>query len=202
MERNTLKILLADDHGLFRDSMAVWLQQHSEKTVVVFAHDRDSLCTMLRQTPDILLLDLRMPGMKGTLTIAEIHQQFPQLPILVVSAVVDSDTSERCLQSGAKGYITKSSSGQEILAAVDRILSGRTYKPAITHGIASSVNKLNDRQLQLLEYLTAGNSNKQIAEKMFLSEGTVKQYVSQLLRELNVDNRTQAANLGRNILGQ
>lgn len=198
-----MKILLADDHGLFRDSMATWLKQSANDIEIEFASDWDSLNQQLESKPDLIMLDLGMPGMSGAASIFTIKKQYPNIPILVVSANEDRTTVEACLDSGAEGYITKSSDGQEILKAISVILSGKTYLPRInkSENIPTISKNLNTRQFELLAFLAKGFSNRQIAQQMNLSVGTIKQYVSQLLELLEVDNRTQAGNKARKILG-
>lgn len=198
-----MKFLLADDHGLFRDSMAVWLKQYSANIDIIFAVDLDGLLEQLDNRIDLLLLDLGMPGMSGAASIQMIKSIEPDTPILVVSANHEKQTISTCLQAGASGYITKYSDGEEILDAVDRVLKGQNYSPKISYqsDTLQLTEALNRKQLELLSHLAEGASNKVIAEKMFLSEGTVKQYVSQVLRILQVENRTQAGNRAKLILG-
>jgi len=198
-----VKILLADDHGLFRDSMAVWLNQYTQQVQVEFAFDWDSLVDVLDTSFDLIMLDLDMPGMDGAASIDTLKNTRPEIPILVVSANQETQTINACLNAGASGYITKAGSGEEILEAVATVLRGETYRPPASrqNEKAQITETLSNKQIKILAHLAKGDSNKKIAEKMFLSEGTVKQYVSQLLRILCVDNRTQAGNRARQILG-
>lgn len=198
-----MKILLADDHGLFRDSMAVWLNQYTERVQVEFAFDWDSLIDVLDASYDLVMLDLGMPGMDGAVSIDRLKHTLPDIPILVVSANQEAQTINTCLQAGASGYITKAGSGEEILEAVSTVLRGEIYRPPASRQDENIqiTETLSNKQIRILAYLAKGDSNKKIAEKTCLSEGTVKQYVSQLLRVLEVDNRTQAGNRARQILG-
>lgn len=198
-----MKILLADDHGLFRDSMASWLQQYPKPMNIEFASDWVSLTAKLDPNLALIMLDLSMPGMLGASSIFELTIRLPNVPILVVSANDELDTIKACLGCGASGYITKSSDGHEILDAVTTVLNGDIYQPAIQtqHSKQLSDETFTRKQLELLAHLAKGFSNKDIAKEMNLSEGTIKQYVSQLLTILNVDNRTQAGNKARTLLG-
>jgi len=197
-----VKILLADDHGLFRDSMATWLQQYPESMEIQFASDWASLTTQLDPKLALIMLDLGMPGMTGPNSIGELLKLLPTVPILVVSANDEPLTINACFESGASGYITKASNGCEILKAVSIVLNGGTYQPLTAsqndHPLSTPV--LSNKQFELLACLAEGISNKEIAKQLNLSEGTVKQYVSQLLTILDVDNRTQAGNKARKIL--
>ncbi|OUR70948.1 hypothetical protein A9Q78_11420 [Methylophaga sp. 41_12_T18] len=199
-----MKILLADDHGLFRDSMAVWIKHYNDQANISFAADFTSIIDLLNQQQkfDLILLDLTMPGMSGITSINTVKQQSPETPILIVSANDDPQTINACLQNGAAGYVTKASEGTEILKALNMVIQGKTYQ---TKALADKVEdpilaSLSDKQLQLLTYLGQGITNKEIARQMEFSEGTIKQYVSQLLSKLEVDNRTQAANKARSML--
>lgn len=198
-----VKILLADDHGLFRDSMAVWLQQYSDDIDIVFASDWASLEQSLDDSVQLVMMDLNMPGMQGAASIQLIRNARPLVPVLVVSANDEQQTIQTCLKAGANGYITKASEGPEILKAVATVLDGKQYCPKLSHPNEEAlfINSLSKRQIQLLSHLAQGQSNRDIAHSMHLSEGTVKQYVSQILNILEVDNRTQAGNKARSLLG-
>ena len=198
-----MNILLADDHGLFRDSMAVWLKQLDNTVNIEFASDWASLNEQLNEKLDLVMLDLSMPGMLGATSICELLKRFPKLPVLIVSANDELQTIKACLECGASGYITKSSEGQEILKAVSTVLQGKIYQPQVASQNEPSIatETFTRKQFELLACLAKGDSNKTIAVKMHLSEGTIKQYVSKLLTILEVDNRTQAGNKARKILG-
>jgi len=195
-----LRLLLADDHGLFRDSMAVWLKQLDEKLTIDFADSLDSVEKIIHQNDyDLVMMDLGMPGMQGAVSIKNICSQLNDTPLLVVSADEGPLAIRSCIDAGASGYVTKSSPGDTILLAARQVLSGARYLP-INIDSADTID-LSDKQKQILAHLAEGLSNKEIAEKMCLSEGTIKQYVTTLLRRLNVDNRMQAGLKARDILG-
>ena len=195
-----MRLLLADDHGLFRDSMAVWLKQLDENLIIDFADSLNSVKNNLQQNEyDLVMMDLGMPGMQGAVSIKQICSQLNHTPLLVVSADENPLAIRSCVDAGASGYVTKSSSGDTILLAAKQVLSGARYLP-INIDSADTID-LSDKQKQILAHLAEGLSNKEIAEKMCLSEGTIKQYVTTLLRRLNVDNRMQAGLKARDILG-
>ncbi len=198
----TLTILLADDHGLFRDSMAAWLSQRLPGAAFRFASDLGGTIRQLDESVSLVMVDLDMPGMNGAASIVRLRRLGRSTPLLVVSANNDRATVEACLEAGADGYLTKSSESGEILKAVKAVLAGHSYRPRDAAGPGDPlVEHLSRRQIELLGLLAEGLSNRQIAERMHLSEGTVKQYVSQLLQILDVDNRTQAGNKARRLLG-
>ena len=195
-----MRLLLADDHGLFRDSMAVWLKQLDENLIIDFADSLNSVKNNLQQNNyDLVMMDLGMPGMQGAVSIKQICSQLGNTPVLVVSADENPLAIRSCIDAGASGYVTKSSPGDTILLAARQVLSGARYLP-INIDSADTID-ISDKQKQILAHLAEGLSNKEIAEKMCLSEGTIKQYVTTLLRRLGVDNRMQAGLKARGILG-
>lgn len=197
-----MKILLADDHGLFRDSMSVWLKQLNDSLVFSFAETYQGVEDLLHASQDykLVMLDLGMPGMQGILSIKRLCTIAGSTPVLIVSANEEQASIETAMNAGAAGYVTKSSPGEKILDAARSVISGGLYFPKGIQQTTSSLDKFSDKQQQLLALLAEGSSNKDIAEKLFLSGGTVKQYVSQIFRLLDVDNRTQAGIKAREIL--
>jgi len=197
-----MKILLADDHGLFRDSMAVWLKQLDRQVDILFSASFDQVCRALdRHVFHLLMIDLGMPGMQGAISIRELHDQAGNTPLLVVSADENPLVIQSCIDAGAVGYVPKSSEGEVILKAARTVLEGGQYTPPSLHRQLASHPEFTDRQMQLLALLAEGLSNRDIAERLHLSEGTVKQYVTRLLRQLDVDNRMQAGLKARKLLG-
>ena len=195
-----MHLLLADDHGLFRDSMAVWLKQLDDDLIIDFADSFNSVIHLIQKNSyDLVMMDLGMPGMQGAVSIKQVCSHLCLTPLLVVSADESPMAIRSCIDAGAFGYVTKSSPGDTILLAARQVLSGAKYIPATANG--SNVPDLSDKQKQILAHLADGLSNKDIAENMCLSEGTIKQYVTKLLRLLGVDNRIQAGLKARNLLG-
>ena len=197
-----MKLLLADDHGLFRDSMAVWLKQLDDHVDIIFASSYDSVCDALdKHAFDLLMLDLGMPGMQGALSIRRLHAMTEDTPLIVVSADENPLTIQSCVDAGAAGYVPKSSEGETILHAARTVLEGGDYIPPSLHSQLSEQPGFTDKQMQLLALLAEGRSNRDIADAMHLAEGTVKQYVTRMLRQLDVDNRMQAGLKARKLLG-
>ncbi len=198
-----MNLLIADDHGLFRDSMAVWLQQIDGDIRIHLADGLDRLTRILEQEGDfhLVMLDLGMPGMRGARSVKTLCQKYPAIPFVVVSADETPLTIRCCLDAGARGYVTKSSEGGVILEAVRKVLAGGMYVPPAASREFAEQAEFSERQMHLLGLLAKGLSNREIASQMHLSEGTVKQYVSKILRILDVDNRMQAGIQARKLLG-
>ncbi len=196
-----MTILLADDHGLFRESVKRWLEtldtDYRIETAANHAQVHAALTNGIQ--PKLLLLDLCMPGMNGIESIRDIHVAWPQVPILVVSANDDPLVIRGCIDAGAAGFVSKSGQGEEMLDAIQRTLAGKTYIPS--GAMSGTIPRFSDKQIKILRLLAKGCSNREIADRIHLTEGTIKQYVSDILSKLGVDNRVQAGIRAREILG-
>lgn len=193
-----MKLLLADDHGLFRDGMAAWLEQVDKAVEITLADDLISTQRALASTSfDLVFLDLYMPQMKGTTSISDLCEKYPGIKIIIVTAEENLEVIARYIAAGAKGYVSKAASGDEVIIALETVVNGGEYLPVeildieLLHQNNSPV--LTKTQKNILVLIAEGKSNREIAAKLFLSEGTVKQYVTKLLRVLDVDNRFQAS---------
>jgi len=196
-----MNILIADDHGLFREGLRSLLETAHANYQVECASTYSEIEAAIasRTRYRLILLDLHMPGMRGIESVKYLRESSPDSPILIVSADESPETVHQCLDTGAIGYLTKSSDVETMNEAIVCALAGRKYIPeqALKHRPAL----LNHRQRQILALLHEGKSNREISEQLGLSEGTVKQYVSRLLTMLDVDNRTQAGMKAKELLG-
>lgn len=202
-----MKILLADDHPLFREGVKHVLLQLGQRVHIVDAHDYPSLFAeaAAHTDLDLVLADLYMPGMGGHEGIAEFRNQFPDTPLVIMTASESRADARRAMASGALGYVLKSSPSQVMLDALIRVLDGGIYVPPILDGdeqaddtlslmpLSSQGIRLTSRQLEVLKLLLQGSPNKIIARELDLSEGTVKIHVAAIFRALGVTNRTEAA---------
>lgn len=203
-----MKIILADDHALFRDGFALLFQQLEEGAVVLEAGDLDQVMELAARHPDadLVLLDLNMPGMNGLAGVGKVREAYPQLPVIVLSATETREIVQAVMAAGASGFIPKSSRSAVMQSAVRLVLSGGVYLPAqlLQADTAGSVGqdgrgKLTDRQRDVLHLLAAGMSNKQICRELNLGEGTIKVHIAAIYRSLEVVNRTEAANVARRL---
>jgi DNA-binding NarL/FixJ family response regulator len=207
-----MKILLADDHPLFREGVKQVLAQLGEPTIVD-AQDYPSLFAQAQIHPDLdlALIDLNMPGMPGHHGILEFRHRFPDVPLVILSASESLQDIEKTLDAGALGYVLKSSPSPVILHALQQVLSGGIYIPALISesgplgGLSTTTAAtrlavpLTTRQMQVLHGLLQGLPNKSIARKLNLTEGTVKIHVAAIFRALEVNNRTEAVIAARKI---
>jgi DNA-binding NarL/FixJ family response regulator len=201
-----MKILVIEDHALVREGLATTLRGLAADVVVFGVGDIDGAIRQLEsQDFDLLTLDLMLPGTQGHNVLPSLRRRFPSTPVLVLSAQDDGETIGKVMAAGASGFVSKSASAEEFMAAVRIVLNGEIYL-APEHqqlleridGNVSPVHSLARRhgltaaQVRVLEILVAGQSNRQIAQVLGLSEGTVKIHVSAILKALHVTNRAEA----------
>lgn len=198
-----MKILIADDHALFRDGLSLHIEKLVPKAVIYQAANFSQAVKIVQSTPDLdlLIIDLDMPDMDWTDGIRTLQESAPDTRLVIISATEEIRNIKKALEMGVSGYIPKSSDTKVITSAINLIIDGGTYLPPSVieqashiHDIASSkTNKLlTPRQSEVLSYVAEGMSNKQIAYKMSVSEATVKLHINALLRAIGATNRTQA----------
>ena len=198
------RILIVDDHPLFRDALRHALSAGKTRLDISEAGSLDSLIAILANddTCDLVLLDLRMPGVQGLSGLIFLRTQYPNIPVVIVSANEEVGIVQKSLDLGASGFIPKSSGTATIIEAVETVLDGGVWTPPWaerevprdpeTAAIARRVASLTAQQIRVLMMLKEGLLNKQIAHALDVSEATVKAHVSAILLKLGVASRTQA----------
>ena len=199
------QFLIADDHPLFREALKGALSANFADLEVFESENFDTTLQVLSEQEDldILLLDLHMPGNGDLYGLIRIREDYPSLPIAVVSGSEDINVVSKVMGYGAMGFIPKSSSSDDIALAINHILEGDVWLPlelkdkvAAVDGedkeIAAQVASLTPQQYKVLQYLHEGLLNKQIAYELHISEATVKAHITAIFRKLGVYNRTQA----------
>ncbi len=203
-----MKILHADDHSMFREGLGFFLKLLDAQVVALEAGNLQSALDKLAlESPvDLLLLDLEMPGMNGLEGFYAIRRRYPDLPVVIVSGVNDARIIRTLLDGGARGYIPKLAGSEQLMDALRRILRGEIYlpgslfilpAPSTTHDDRTS--PLTSRQQEILPLLAEGMPNKQIADTLRVTEGTIKQHLKELFRRLGARNRTQAVKEARRL---
>ena len=197
-------IVIADDHPLVRDALKQTIAQDMSGAVFHEAASlADAEATIRREgAPDLLLLDLHMPGMRGFTGLVYLRSEFPQVPIAMISASTDARIMRQAVDYGAAGFIPKSAAVDDIRGAVREIIAGNTWLPTGTNDLTDTsaedavlsarLAALTPQQLRVLGMLSDGKLNKQIAYDLEISEATVKSHVSAILQKLDVNSRTQA----------
>ncbi len=199
-----MKILIADDHGLFRLGLRAILEQKLDHLTILEADSTPQALTQLQRNKDIelALLDLNMPGNEGLSFVFTVLEQYPKVKVCVISANEDPAVVGALMDKGAKGYIPKSSATEVVTSAVQILLAGGQYFPAeliSQQRLDKHISKLTPRQLDVLRAMAEGHANKQIAENLHISVGTVKTHITAIFDELSATNRTQAINAARQL---
>ncbi|MBW8845960.1 MAG: response regulator transcription factor [Burkholderiales bacterium] len=201
-----MKILLVDDHPMFREGVASVLHSGGEPLEVLHAMEGQDALRQLDSHADVsaVLLDLRMDGMAGMATLEQLGRHHPDVPSLVLSSSEDPEDVRRALRAGARGYCPKSSRPATLLAALRLVMSGQIYVPpfmALTAeapaDVAVDPSGLTPRQREVLRELGQGKSNKEISHALGMHEKTVKGHVSAIFRCLGVVHRLQAVEAAR-----
>jgi DNA-binding NarL/FixJ family response regulator len=207
-------ITIVDDHPLFRDALRQALSDKFSDLIISEAGSLDGLSGALegKSETDLVLLDLAMPGVKGFSGLMYLRAQYPEIPVVVVSANEDPSAIRRCIEFGASGFIPKSLPVETIREAVRTVLEGEVWTPpeidlgeagdGETTDLVARLATLTPQQVRVLMMLSEGLLNKQIAYKLSVSEATIKAHVSAILQKLGVDSRTQAVIAVNKIEGQ
>ena len=192
-----IRIMIVEDHAVVRQGLAALLATTPDMTVVAQAADgRQAIEQYRRHQPDITLMDLRLPQMSGVEAIARIRVDFPGARIIVLTTFDGDEDIYRALQAGARGYLLKGMTGEELIDAIHSVHGGKSRIPApVAERLAErmSAPSLTGRETEVLQLIVGGNSNKEIAAALFISEATVKTHINSLLSKLGVTDRTQAA---------
>jgi two-component system NarL family response regulator len=192
----SIRVLLADDHAIVRNGVAQILNEESGISVVAEAADgAEAVDLFERVRPDVALVDLRMPNMEGVQVVEQIRERFPDAAIVILTTYDTDNDIERALRAGAKAYLVKDVSPQDLVACVRAVHAGRTWvSPKVAAKLVAHVTnvRLTRRELAVLRLLAAGNSNREIGDALGISDGTVKIHVTHLFAKLDVASRTEA----------
>lgn len=199
-----MRVLLADDHNLVRDALKSYLERLEPESEVLTAQSlADAMAVADRsEAVDLVILDLKMPGMDGLKGLREMRERMPTIPVVLMSGAATQDDVRAALDLGARGFLPKTISGQALVSALRLILAGERFVPldALDGGedavqpvrIEGGV-PLTHREGEVLTYLEKGWSNKEIARALELQEVTIKLHIRGICRKLGAKNRTQAA---------
>ena len=194
---NMIRVLIADDHPVVREGLAAILRSEPDLRVVAEATDGVHACALYDQhLPDVLILDLRMPRKDGLQVVTELmSSRRPKPRIIVMTTYETEEDVRRALQAGAKAYLVKGALPEQILETVRRVAGGEALVPArIASVLTESLShpELSPRELQVLRQMAAGDSNKEIGQKLNITEHTVKAHVKAILLKLDAVGRTEA----------
>jgi DNA-binding NarL/FixJ family response regulator len=203
-----IRILLADDHPVVRDGLAAMLRTQPDLEVVGEVSDGEQALLQARNDPpDVILLDLEMPRLDGVETLRALRRDQPQIKVIVFTAFDDDERIVGAVQAGAQGYLLKGAPREEVFEAIRVVHGGGSllqplvasklmrHMSASVQAAGALVEPLTQRETEVLELLSAGMTNKAIAERLVVSERTVKFHVSSILGKLGANNRTEAVSL-------
>jgi DNA-binding NarL/FixJ family response regulator len=201
------RVIICDDQAIVRDGLEMLLKLEPDIEVVGTAPDGAAVIDLVAvKKPDIVLMDLKMPILNGVEATRRIRAQHPDVRVLVLTTYADDEWVFDAIQAGASGYLLKDTPRDEVIRAIKGTAAGKTYvdpsvagkvlRQAASHQTQPATNitaQLTDREIDVLRLIARGMSNKDISERLFLSEGTVRNLVSAILAKLGVSDRTQAA---------
>ncbi|MGC3956551.1 MAG: response regulator transcription factor [Verrucomicrobiota bacterium] len=192
-----IRVMLVDDHPAFRKGMAALIESEPGLEVVGQTGDGGEALALYRQKhPDIVLMDLRLPGLGGVEATMAIRKEFPDARIIVLTTFDTDEDIYRAVQSGAKSYLLKDTPEDELAATIRAVHAGESALPEkMAKRLAERQQRadLSPRETEVLQLLTKGRSNKEIATSLFISEDTVKAHLKTLFAKLKVQDRTEAA---------
>lgn len=200
----TIRILLVDDHAVVRSGLSKFLMVNKDLKLVGEASDGAEAVQMVAlHKPDIVLMDLLMPGMDGIAATREIHKKYPQVKVIALTSFAEQNMVQGALQAGAVGYLQKNVTAKELGIAIHAACEGRmTLSAEAAQVLANSVaqpqipgGQLTERERDVLKCMVDGLNNNEIAERLVVSLGTVKFHISNIFHKLGVDSRVEAVKL-------
>ncbi len=199
MHQPPIRVVVVDDHALHRDGTRQILAQHTDLLVVGEAHSGEVAMSIVnQQRPDVVLMDIGLPGMSGVEAARRIHTHHPDVRVLMVTGYDEDEYVRGALEAGATGYIRKTAPGRELVDAIRAVADGATVLQA---GLAARVlsgrrvdtrSELTDRELEVLSLLVSGLHNKEVATRLFISPRTVERHCNNLYAKLGVGSRSEA----------
>jgi two-component system NarL family response regulator len=191
-----IRVILADDHPVVRNGLAAMVDQQADMEVVAEASDGDEAIALYeRFQPDVMVLDLRMPKRDGAAVVQHVMAVNPKARLLIMTTYDGDEDIFRCLSQGAKGYLLKDAPRQEILSAIRAVSEDRPYTSSSIAAKAlqrMAKPSLTQRELDVLQQVALGRSNKDIARRLNITEGTAKTHVKSILTKLDAISRTEA----------
>jgi len=191
--------MTVEDHPVFREGLSLILASQADMVVVAEASTADEAMRQYREVrPDLVLMDLRLPGASGTEALIAIRNQFPQAKVIMLTTSSGDIEIQRALRAGASAYVLKSTPKNELLQIIREVAAGRRRIPSDVAGyVAEHLGQedLTPRELEVLELIRDGNRNKQIADKLSISETTVNFHIKNIVEKLQANDRTHAVTI-------
>jgi DNA-binding NarL/FixJ family response regulator len=199
-ERTQIRVLCIDDHPLLRQGIGALVGAQADMALVAQAATGQEGIREFRETrPDVTLLDLRLPDMSGVAVLEAIRGEFPEARVVMLTTFEGDVEMQRALAAGARGYLLKTMPPAELVDAIRQVHAGRKrIPPAVAAQLAEHLSDeaLTPREVEVLRHIADGNRNKDIAERLFISEETVKVHVKHVMEKLGASDRTEAVSIG------
>jgi len=197
---NPIRVLSVDDHPLLREGIAALVNSQADMTLVAQASNGAEAVQIFKQhQPDVTLLDLRLPDMSGIDILIAIRSQFPEACVIMLTTFEGDVEIQRALQAGARGYLLKNMPPSELLDVIRQVHAGKKrIPPEIASQLLEHMSDegLTEREIEVLREVAGGNRNREIAERLFISEETVKVHIKHIMEKLGAADRTQAVAIG------
>ncbi len=195
-----IRILCVDDHPLVHEGIATVIRNQPDMTLIAEAFNgRDAVQKFREHKPDVVLLDLRLPDMSGIDTMITIRNEFPEARAIILTTFEGDVEIQRALKAGARAYVLKSMPPKELVEVIRKVHAGKKpIPPQIAAQLAEHYGdeSLTEREIDVLRQIAGGNRNRDIAEKLFISEETVKVHIKHVMEKLGASDRTQAVAIG------
>lgn len=204
--KEKIKVLLVDDHNIVRDGLHLILQLNERIEVCGEAESLSETMTMITKThPDVILLDFKLPDGDGISGCIRIKSQYSNVKIIILTAYSQEHLVMETIRAGADGYLLKNIKSEELAKTIIKVYEGDSVlDPSVTEGVFNNIityndkseashNKLSSKETYILQMVSQGKANKEIAEALSISDKTVRNYISNIFKKLNVSNRTEAA---------
>ena len=199
-QQDPIRVLCVDDHPLLREGIAALVKsQRDMKLVAEAGSGREALLSFREHRPDVTLMDLRLPDMSGIDTMVAIRSEFPDARIIMLTTFEGDVEIRRALEAGARGYMLKSMPPQDLVDGIRQVHAGKKFiPPAVGSHLAEHMGDegLTAREVEVLQQMAGGNRNQDIAQRLFISEETVKVHVKHIMEKLGASARTEAVTIG------
>lgn len=213
--KDAIRIFLVDDHQVIRDGLAVLLERDKRYKVVGEASSgREALAKVAVAKPDVIFLDLTMPGMSGMDTAKELRAEFPEVRVIILSMHNELEYITQCLEHEVMGYVVKNDGGSEVMRALEAVIQGKKYySDAVAHAIMEKYRQqrhevlqakkeeveVTNRERQVMAFISKGYTNHRIADELFISFRTVETHRANLMRKLDAKNSIELVNKAREL---